>query len=180
MLKNWKLLNSKMAFDHRWFKVRQDTVELPNGRILDDYLVSLGGTIVLIVPVTRDGKWLLVKQYKHAAGQVMLEFPAGYVDKQEDVTRAAKRELLEETGYESKEYSLLATLTNNPTKEAGEIHIYLARGAERVAEPKLDDTEEIEIEFATPQKVDDLIARGDIWVSASIAAAHLAFRRLGI
>lgn len=74
-MKKWKQISSKIAFDNPWFKVRQDTVEIPNGQIIDDYFVWLEGRIVLVVPVTTNNEFILVKQYKHAFGDFVIEFP---------------------------------------------------------------------------------------------------------
>lgn len=176
----WKTRSSKMAFDHKWFKVRQDEVELPNGTVLDDYFVWVHAGVSLVVPVTEDGNFILVRQYKHGAGKVVIEFPAGYVDAGESTEQAAVRELMEETGYASEEFLLLTDTTNNPTKEDGRnLHLFLAKNVVKKHDTKFDDNEEIETLICTPSEVLEKISSGEIWVTGSVAAGMLALTKLG-
>lgn len=176
-------MDSKIAFDNKWFKVRQDKVKLPDGKIIDDYYVWLEGDLALIVPVTKDKQIILVKQYKHASGQIMTEYPAGYIDENETPEQAGKRELLEETGFSSSKFTLLGKLTNNPTKVVGNIYLYLAEDVEEVAKKggvQSEDTEEIELLKLPPKKVLRLVESGKIWVTSSVSATYLAFKKLGL
>jgi ADP-ribose pyrophosphatase len=100
-MKKWRLRSSTIVFDRRWFRVRQDTVVLPNGRVIDDYFVWPEGDVALVVPVTEQGDVILVRQYKHAAQEIMVEFPAGMLEPDEVPLQGAQRELREETGYVS-------------------------------------------------------------------------------
>lgn len=180
-MKKWKKLDSKIAFDNKWFKVRQDKVKLPDGKIIDDYYVWLEGDLSLIVPVTKGKQIILVKQYKHASGQIMIEYPAGYVDEGETPEQAAKRELLEETGFSSSKFTLLGKLTNNPTKTVGNIYLYLAEDVEEVAkkgEVHSEDTEEIELLILPPKEVLKMVESGEIWVTSSVAATYLASKKI--
>ena len=83
-MKKWKVLKSKYPINNQWHKVRQDVVELPDGRVFDDYYLWDSNDVVMVIPRTTDDKYLLVKQYKHGAGELMIEYPAGFVDKDED------------------------------------------------------------------------------------------------
>jgi 8-oxo-dGTP pyrophosphatase MutT (NUDIX family) len=98
VIQPWTLLSSEMAFDHRWYKLRRDTVQLPDGRIIDDYFVSQRPDVAIVVPLTRERDFILVRQYKHGAQAITLEFPAGTF-RSESAEAAAARELEEETGY---------------------------------------------------------------------------------
>lgn len=177
-MKPWKTLSTKMAFDHRWFKVRQDEVQLPNGKILDDYFVWVKDDVSMVVPFTEDGKFVMVRQYKHGAGMVVTEFPAGFIHKGEDPLLGAERELVEETGYVSQEIVPLITVTNDATKETSKVFIYLAKNAELKAGTSFDDTEDIELLLLSPTEVFQKILEGEILVSASVLAAFLAFEKL--
>lgn len=174
----WQLIDSTLAFDHPWMRVRRDTVRLPDGRLIDDYFVWLEGDMVLVVPVTPVAKFVLVRQYKHASGQMMIEFPAGMVDPGESPEQAARRELVEETGYTGPSFSLLAALTNNPTKAVGTVYVYLAENVEQTAQPRFDENEEIQtLLFDRPRLVTGMMT-GEVWVAGTIAAAFLALQRL--
>ncbi len=177
-MKKWKMLNSKMAFDHKWFKVRQDTIELPNGKIIDDYFVWPAPNVTQVVPVTKDNEFVLVKQYKHGAGEILLEFPAGVLNDNEDPKDAALRELEEETGFTTTDIQLLSTMTSEPTKKTQKIYVYLAKNVRLDGSQHFDETEEIEVVVLPYQKVIEMIESGEFKVSGSVAAAYLACRKL--
>src|ERR1700733_14051622 len=99
-IQKWKRLKTEVALNNKWCTVHKDTVELPAGKIIDDYFVHIRPDVVLVFPITADGKVIMVRQYKHGAKEILLEFPGGIVDTSEDsVHAAALRELREETGY---------------------------------------------------------------------------------
>ena len=178
-MKKWKTLDSKLACDTRWFKVQQDKVQLPNGKTLDDYYVWLQGEISLVVPITEKQEFVLVRQYKYAVDDVVTEYPAGFVGDNEQLEEAAKRELLEETGYASDTLSSLAVFTESPTKIIGKTHVFLAPNARRVAMQNLDANEEIEILVKPWDTVLDMVVKGEIWATPSVAATFLALKQLG-
>lgn len=172
------MISSKMAFDHKWFKLRQDTVKLPNGKVLDDYFLWLKGEVVLVVPITENGEFVLVRQYKHGADEIIVEFPAGFVDEGEVIEEAAHREVEEETGYSFQDLQLLTTTYADPTKAVGEIYIYLAKNAVKNKEVKFDETEDIEVLLKDKDEVLEMIKNGEICVGDSIAAFFLALKEL--
>jgi 8-oxo-dGTP pyrophosphatase MutT (NUDIX family) len=178
MMKPWKVHNSAIAFDNPWMKIRQDSVELPNGTILDDYFVWLEGDVALVVPVTTEGDFILVRQYKHGVGRIVIEFPAGMVDPGERPEDAAHRELAEETGYTSSSLSLIATLVNSPTKVIGQHYVYLAESAEQTTQPEQSDAELVETLSFSKDELLHAIYTGEIWVTGTISAAFLAFHAL--
>ena len=87
----WNILKSETVFEHRWYTLRQDWVQLPDGRLLDDYFVSVRPDVVLILAVTPDGHVPLVRQYKHGVQKILLELPGGFIDHGEIPQRAAMR-----------------------------------------------------------------------------------------
>jgi len=175
VIRKWKTLESELVFDHRWYKVCRETVEIHSGQTVDDYLMGVFNDIVLIVAVTRDERIVLVRQYKHGAGKILLEVPAGYIDDNENPLRAAKRELLEETGFVSSRWKKIGILYSNPTKiRGGRIYLFLARNIERASEQNQDVTENIEISLCSKERTTKLIAENKIKVAGSIAGLLLA------
>ncbi|WP_162055170.1 NUDIX hydrolase [Pontibacter pamirensis] len=177
----WKVLKSEMVVDEKWYKLRRDHVALPNGLEMDDYYVSVRPNVVLVFPLTEDNHVIFVRQYKHAAGDIFIELPGGVVDENEtEPTEAAKREMLEETGYTIDEVELLLEVTDNPTKDTNRMYYYLARNVKKVAAQDLDESEAIEVLKIPLHEVADMISEGKIQVSGSVALCLLALRKLGV
>jgi ADP-ribose pyrophosphatase len=177
-MKKWKILSSDMALDERWFKVRRDKVKLPSGRIVDDYFVWESPNIATVVPYTTDGKFVLCKQYRHGIQEVVLQFPSGFIDKDETPMDAADRELMEETGYCCRSMKSLSIVSIFSTKSTGMSHLFLAEGAIPLEQPAIDDTEETEIVLKSPQELRELIKANGIRVADSLAAGLLALAEL--
>jgi ADP-ribose pyrophosphatase len=174
-LQKWTILHSHPVIDNRWCRVRQDTIQLPDGTIIDDYFVNIRPEIVLVVPLTIDRQFVFIRQYRHGVGEILLEFPAGAMDAgEENSLAAAKREFEEETGYESSPLIPLATLYDNPVKDTNKIHIFLALSATPTGEQKLDITEEIEVVLIPASEIRQKIQAREITVSGSLAALYLA------
>ncbi|NJM98903.1 MAG: NUDIX hydrolase [Phormidesmis sp. RL_2_1] len=172
-VQEWTTLSSKMVFDHPWYRLRQDTVALPNGQIIDDYFVSLRPDIATVLPITTDGHIVFVRQYRHGIGKILLELPAGTFDLGEEPLAVAQRELAEETGYVAEQWSEIATFYNNPVKQNNRIHLFKAQGAQRLRQQQLDATEDIEVVLKPITAVPDLIATGEICVAGSLTALLL-------
>ena len=100
-MEKWKTIKSEQLVDSRWVKVRKDSVDLPNGQHIDDfYAISLNDAAA-IVALDDAGNIVLKKEYRYCLDRDLIEVPAGGFERGEDGLAAAKRELLEETGYAS-------------------------------------------------------------------------------
>ncbi len=148
---------------------------------MDDYFVSVRPNVVLTFPVTADNQVIFVRQYKHAAGDIFMELPGGVIDEGETVPLdAAKREMLEETGYTSDDVEPVLEVIDNPTKDTNRIFFFLARNVQQVAEQDLDESENIEVVKVPLEEVESLVLSGKINVSGSVALCLLALRKLGL
>jgi ADP-ribose pyrophosphatase len=147
----WRVLASEVALDHSpWLRVIRQDVLLPNGARIPDYLLTPGRDFAMTVALTDDEQILLVKQYKHGLGRVVLDFPAGYLDTPaEDPLACAQRELREETGYAAHTWIPLSKWALDSNRSTTGAHLFFARGLTQVAEPRLDDTEAL-VHFAVP------------------------------
>ncbi len=141
----WRLLDSTYSFRDRWLSVRSDTVRLPGGKTLSPYHVVEVADWVNVVAISEAGNVILVEQYRHAVQRVLLETPAGHVDREEDREAAARRELLEETGYGGGTWHLLGALHPVASRFANQVHSYLALGVRKIGEPLLEETETLTI-----------------------------------
>jgi ADP-ribose pyrophosphatase len=150
--KNARLISSKLAYDGKVFSVYTDKVEEPGGRINTRDVIRHNGSVVMLAvdesKNPKDPDVLLVRQYRHAAGRFLYELPAGRIDVGETPLAGAKRELIEETGYRAKRWTLLTKYFASPGFLCEWMQIYLARDIrEGIATPEQD--EEIEI-FRVP------------------------------
>jgi ADP-ribose pyrophosphatase len=176
----WKILSSEYLFRDLWFKVRKDVCETPQGKIVDPYYVYEFPEWVTAVPVTEDGKIIMVRQYRHAIGEVCIEFPGGCVDATDpDFETAIKRELLEETGYSFSSYKSLGITSANPSTNNNLMHMFLATGGRKIAEQSLDHNEEIEIDLLTFEEVKQLLRQNKILQSMHVTCFIHAMIELG-
>lgn len=178
-IKKWKILNSQLVVNNYWCKVRQDEIELPNGKVIDDYFINIRLDVALILPITSNQEIIFVRQYRHGAGEILLELPAGTFDAQvEDAATAALRELKEETGYLAETAIPLGILYDNPVKDSNKIYLFLAQDVKKVAEQKLDATEDIEVIRIPIPKIMEKIAAREINVAGTVAAIFMGFKYL--
>jgi ADP-ribose pyrophosphatase len=175
----WKLLSSQYIHKGKWATLRNDTCEMPNGTIVDDYYVLEYGTWVNGVAITEEGKVLMVKQYRHAADIISLEIPGGVVDDGEDPQQAFRRELLEETGYQFDDFELLCIVTPNPSTGNNRVYSYLARSGKKVQGQELDDHEEIVVEEYSIEEIKLLLAENKIMQAMHCTALFYGLAKLG-
>ncbi|MEM9162556.1 MAG: NUDIX hydrolase [Cyanobacteria bacterium P01_F01_bin.4] len=177
--KKWQILRSHLAFDHPWYKVRQDVVKLPNGQVIDDYFVSVRPDVALVLPITPQAEIVFVYQYRHGAQAVLLELPAGTFDPHtEKAEVAALRELEEETGYTTDTLIPLSTLYDNPVKETNQIHLFLAKDVSQSTTQKLDVTEDIDVVRVPIAEIHERIRAREIQVAGTLAAIYLGLAYL--
>ena len=155
-----KTLASKLLHEGRHFSFLRDEVELPNGyRTFRDVVRHPGA--VAIVPVLPDGRVVMVRQYRYAAGKELLEIPAGTLEPGEPVLDCARRELLEETGYEAGKLKPLLSCYMAPGYSSEVIHFFVASDL-REAVGEAEPDEEIAVERLEPEEVVRMIAENVI------------------
>lgn len=181
MIRPWKLLSSKELLKSGFFRMRIDQCELPDGRVMPHYYVMEFADWVNIVPVTEDGKIVLVEQYRQAAGEVCLEIPGGstHPGQNEDPKKAVIRELAEETGYVPEDVRLIGVHLPNPAMQNNKMHTYIGFGCRLVQEPDPDPFEDIRVVTKSIPEVVDLILGGQINHSIVVASILYALPVLG-
>jgi ADP-ribose pyrophosphatase len=154
------LVSGEPVWRGRFLDVRRDSVALPDGvHTIREYIVHPGA--VMIVPLLADGRIVMERQYRHAMGRVMLEFPAGKIDTGEAPFACAMRELAEETGYRAAEWARAGILHNAIAYSTEGIELWFARSL--VAGPaRLDAGEFLEVVTHAPAELDTLCASGKV------------------
>ncbi|MEI2739605.1 MAG: NUDIX hydrolase [Chitinophagaceae bacterium] len=177
----WKTISSEYIFNDRWFKVRKEKCETPDGKIVDPYYVYDFPTWVGALPVTEDGKFVMVRQYRHALGETILEIPGGCVDDTDkDFEEAVAREVLEETGYSFSSLEYLGKISPNPSTNSNLLHMFLAKGGKKVALQKLDENEEIEVVLLTIEELKQLLKENKIIQSMHVSCILYALVKMGL
>lgn len=166
---SWKTLSSKYLFNRPWMTARVDSVQLPTGAVIDEYYVLEYPDWVNTIAITKDGKFVFVRQYRYAIGKTVDELCAGVIEEGEDPIVAAQRELLEETGFGGGEWSEWMKISANPSTHTNITHCFLAVGVEPLREQHLDKGEDIQVCIFTRDEVLHLLRSGQIWQSLMAA-----------
>jgi 8-oxo-dGTP pyrophosphatase MutT (NUDIX family) len=177
---NWKVLESGYLHKEPWLTIRKEKCELPNGTIMPAYYILEYPEWVSVLALTKEGKAVFVKQYRHGLGVVSIEVPGGVVDAGETPDVAVKRELKEETGYDFETYEYLGKVSPNPATSTNYMHMYLARGGEKVAAQNLDETEDVEVALYTIEEVKNLLRENKIVQSLHVTTLFYALNKLGL
>lgn len=162
MVKPWQITRSEPLLDCRIFKVRKDVVINPRTGEVHDMFVLEHPNWVNIVPLTPDEQVIMVEQWRHGTRSVHLETPGGLMDANELPEQCARRELLEETGYEAGEIIPLGTVHPNPAFQNNRQHYVLATNCRKVREPDLDHAEDITVRLVPLAEVPRMIGAGEI------------------
>ncbi len=168
----WRVTASSYAIDTRFLRLRKDSIELPDGTLIEDYYVRESRGFAIVFAMTPDERVVLVRQYKHGIGRVLLELPAGSIDPGEEALHAATRELAEETGYEASSVEYVRGFVADPTNSNTIAHLFLARGARRTCEQNLDVTEAIDVELASFDELRAMVRDGTIDCMPHVAAIY--------
>lgn len=169
-----EILQQKLFYKGRKFNYEVVTLRLPNGVEGDwECIRHPGGA--LAVPVTADGKLILLRQYRFTCGGRLLEFPAGTVEIDEDPAETIKREIEEETGYKANKWRYLGKFPLAPGYSDEYIYAFLAEDLEKLEQPpQQDEDEDIEVILMTPQELEEAIIAGEPVDAKSIASYMLA------
>ena len=171
-IKEWKVLESEYLVRRPWLTARRDRLELPDGRIIPEYYVLEYPDWVNVIAITKDGQFVMERQYRHAARKISLELPCGVMEEGETPLEAAQRELLEETGFGGGQWKKLMELSPNPSAMSNTTHCYLAIGVEKIAEQHLDETEELSVLFMTKEEVKRMLNENQICQALMVAPLY--------
>ena len=167
----WERLESKEIADCRVFRVREDISQRTDG-VRGTFFVLENPDWVNIIAITKDEQVVMIEQFRHGTENVILEIPGGMIDENELPEAAAKRELLEETGYSSENWVLLGRSHPNPAIQNNSVYHYLALDCEKTGDVSFDEHESIATELMPLADVSRLIAEERITHSLVIAAFY--------
>lgn len=174
----WKVLESTYLHKEPWLTIRKDKCELPNGHIVPAFYVNEYPDWVNAFGLTKEGKVVMVKQYRHGIDSVETELPGGVIEEGETWQEGVKREVLEETGYEFEGWHYLGKICANPSTTNNFMHMFLATGGEKIAEQNLDDSEEVDVELMTIDEVKQLVKENKIMQSLHVNCIFYALAKL--
>ena len=183
----WEAVRTEHLVRDQWIDFRKTAYKMPDGRVLEPYYSYSRRSYVVIVASDEEGKYLCVRQFRYGIGQVTTEFPAGgilckgeteYTSPDSEMLRAespaaaARRELLEETGYTSDEWEQLLTIPSNATIADNYAYIFRAKNCRRVSDLHLDEGEYLQVERLSAEEIEELI-RGEKFLQAMHVLAWL-------
>lgn len=140
---SWRVTATRSVLKDRWIDLRADTCVTPGGAVLDPYYVLTYPDWVHVLALTDDDRIVMVKQYRHAAGETVLELPGGAVDAADtDPAQAAARELGEEAAYAATDFRLICSHWPNPATHTNKVHFFRAIDPVAAGTQKLDAGED--------------------------------------
>lgn len=172
MPKKWDVLSSKASGNYKVFSVRTDRARSPRTGREHDFYVLDSPDWVNVIALTPAQEVLMVRQYRHGIREVTLELPGGLVEPGKTPLEAARRELLEETGYRAGEWKLLGSGYPQPAILSNRCFAYLANGVEKAGELEQEETEDIEVVRVPLTQIPELIRQGEICHALVVAAFY--------
>lgn len=160
--RQWTIVESEYLIRRPWLTARRDHVRLPNGAENPEYYVLEYPDWVNVLALTRDGRFLMERQYRHGLQLTCYEICAGVCEAGETPLEAARRELMEETGYGGGTWEPWMDLSANPSTMNNLCHCFLAKDVEPLSEQHLEATEDISLELLTVDEVRTLLKTGQI------------------
>ena len=162
------MLSSELIYRGRAVTIRKVAVEMPSGRRGSRVIVEHPGSVA-VVPLLDDGRLVLIRQFRLAAGGVIWEIPAGHIEHGEDPEACARRELEEETGYRAGRVERLFEAYLSPGSSTELMRFFLASGLEK-REQKTEEDEIISVEPVNVERAIGMIESNEIKDAKSIAA----------
>ncbi len=170
----WKLIESESIVHDAWIDFRRQTYEFPDGKTFSPFYNYSRRDYVVVVALDEDGQYLAVRQFRHGIRQVTVEFCAGGIEKGEDPLDAAKRELQEETGYCSEDWTPLLSIVSEATLADNHAHLFLAQNCKKVSGQSLDETEFLHTRVYSEAYIQKAIMDGTFAQAMHVLAYYMA------
>jgi ADP-ribose pyrophosphatase len=174
----WRLRSSTYLIESEYMRIRSDEIELPSGEVISEYFVRESDGYVMVFALTPDREVVVLRQYRYGVDDVIVEFPAGGIDRGEDPLACAQRELAEETGYTAARWEPLLDVPAEPVRSNATMRAYLAFDARQTQTQSLDLTEAIETYTVSLEQIRAMLREGAFGAVACVAVAYAALDRL--
>lgn len=171
----WKFISKKNVFNSEFVSVEDWEVQLPNGK-KQTYAMTTHLDAVFVFGISDEGNVLVLKQFFMSSQAYEHTLVAGVIE-DEDPTKAAERELMEETGCTAKEFVYLGK-SLRAKWSTGDFHLFLAKGVKQVAPQELEESEDIEVEFMPLEKFKQLLSENKLEDVAAVACAYKALEKI--
>lgn len=172
----WRVRSSRVVLEDRWIKVRADECVTAGGTVVSPYYVLEYSNWVHMVVINNKDQVLITEQYRHGTKVISFELPCGRQEKGEKPLEAAKRELLEETGYNGN-FIFVGQVSPNPATHANYIHVFLVTNPVKQSQAQTDPTEVINYDFMEVDRIYNLIDRGDFQQGLHIGSLMLGLKK---
>ncbi len=178
-LRVWETVSRKTILYHsKFLTVESHAVKLPDGKIIPDWAWLIIPSASIVLAVTTDNKFICFRQTKYAVEGTSLAPVGGMLEPNETPINAAKRELLEETGYEASDWVNLGSHILDPNRGIATMHLFLALNAQKVTEPNSADLEDQELLFLSQREIENALSAGEFKILAWSAVAALSLNYL--
>ena len=179
LLRPWKTLSREIILNHNKFlSVENHVVELPDGRIIPDWAWVKIPNAAIVLAMTEDNHFICFRQTKYAVAGTTLATVGGMIEPDEDPLAAAKRELLEETGYTAENWISFGKYILDPNRGVADMHLFLALGGKKVVEPIIDDLEDQELILLNRSEIEKALYAGEFKILTWTAVISLSLQYL--
>lgn len=170
----WRTIKSDTVIEDYHVTVKKNAVQLPDGALINDFYTVTIPDAAMVAAITPEGKILLKTEFRYAVGEDVIECPAGMFEKNEtDPLTVAKRELLEETGYESSDWTYLGSTLESTSKLTNRMHLFLAKDCVKVSTQHLDANEHLTVTEVYLDTAVAMVMNGSINANST---AHLILK----
>ena len=173
----WQVIETRLVVERRWIEVHEQRVRLGNGHEIPEFHKVVMPSWAAVICVTAEDEVVLVRQYRHGIAEESVELPAGVIEPNESPLEAARRELLEETGYVAETWHPVVSVATEPSRHTVRAHFFCARAATQAKERAPEPSEDIELMKIPRSELVPLCERGGIIHGVHIGAILLAERK---